>query len=70
MTTRLLFLRLHRQRNGPSGASRGTDTRMALSRSAVTFLVSGNTITASPISLAAVAWPFGRGMKPVGFVRR
>jgi hypothetical protein len=43
---------------------------MALSRSAVTFLVSGNTITASSVSLAAVAWPFGRGVKPLGFARR
>ena len=70
MTTRVLFSRLLRRRNGPSGASRGTDTRMALSRSAVTFLVSGNTSTASSVSLAAVAWPFGRGVKPLGFARR
>lgn len=70
MTTRVLFSRLLRRRSGPSAASRGTDTRMALSGSDVTFLVSGNTITASPVPLAAVAWPFGRGMKPVGFVRR
>lgn len=70
MTTRGLFSRLLRRLNGSSAASRGTDTRMALSRSAVTFLVSGNTITASPISLAAVARPFGRGVKSLGLARR
>lgn len=72
MTTRVLFSRLLRRRNGPSATSGGTDTRIALSRSAVTFLVSGNTITASPVPvpLPIATRLFGRGVKPVGFVRR
>ena len=70
MTTRVLFSRLLRRRNGPSAASRGTDTRMALSRSAVTFLVSGNTITASPVPLPAAARLFGSGVRSIGFGRR
>lgn len=70
MTTRVLLSRLLRRRNGPSATSRGTDTRIALSRSAVTFLVSGNTITASPVPLPIATRLFGRGVKPVGFVRR
>ncbi len=70
MTTRVLFSRLFRRRNGPSAASRGTDTRMALSGSDVTFLVSGNTITASPVPLPAAAWLFGGGVRSIGFARR
>lgn len=47
------------------------DYRITLSGNGVAFLVSGNTITVSPIPLPAAAWLFGSGLVGViGFVRR
>ena len=70
MTTRVLFSRLLRRRNGPSAPSRHADGRIVLSRSDVTFLVSGNTITASPVPLPIATRLFGRGVRSIGFARR
>lgn len=70
MISRVLFSRLLPRRNGPSAPSRHADGRIVLSSSDVAFLVSGNTITASPVPLPITTRLFGRGVRSIGFARR
>ncbi|HRI37321.1 MAG TPA: hypothetical protein PLO50_02070 [Nitrospira sp.] len=70
MMSRVLFSRLFRRRNGSSAPLRHADGRSALSGRDVTFLVSGNTITASPVPLPIATRLFGGGVKSIDVARR